>query len=136
MRAIEQWVPHRPPFLFVDEIVSVEKEGGRFVLALAAEDPRLYDGALPALLLVEALAQSTAAFHGITREGRRERGMLVEIQDAKLFGAATSGDRVLLDVERTRVHGQLARFRGRASVGGRPLVEAELTVVRAPEGEA
>ena len=129
MTDIEQYLAHRPPFLFVDELLTIDADGGRFVLRLGEGDPRLQDGALPPLYLVEALAQSAAAFNGHERPGLAESGLLVEIT-ATFSAPARAGEQVDLEVRRVRMHGQLARFHGEASVSGRILCEAELTVMR------
>ncbi len=129
MPGIEQWLPHRKPFLFIDELVEMRADGGRFVLRLAPDDPRLTDGRLKPLLLVEALAQTTAALNGHDNQGRAERGLLVDVS-ATFHGDGRAGDVIELDVHRVRVHGALFRYAGRATAGGRLLVEAELTVMR------
>jgi 3-hydroxymyristoyl/3-hydroxydecanoyl-(acyl carrier protein) dehydratase len=123
---VEAWLPHRPPFLFVDELVAVDARGGHFALHLAPDDPRLTDGAFEPLRLLEALAQSAAACHGHTL-GAAAQGFLGEVS-ATFGGVARGGDTVSLVVELERRLGAFARFRGRASVGERLLVEAQLTV--------
>ena len=129
MPGIEQWLPHREPFLFVDELVELRPDGGRFLLRLAAGDRRLTDGTLRPLLLVEALAQTTAALNGREHPGNPERGLLVDVS-ATFHGHGRAGDAIELDVTRLRVHGALYRYAGRATVDGRLLVEVELTVMR------
>jgi 3-hydroxyacyl-[acyl-carrier-protein] dehydratase len=129
-RGIDELVPHRPPFRFVDELVTVEAERGEFILRLAVEDTRLHEGVLSPLLLVEALAQATAGHHAFLHPEAAAGGMLVELADVQLFAPARGGERVTLVVEKTREHGVFARFTGRALVDGRVLAEAQLTVVR------
>ena len=129
MPGIEQWIPHRKPFLFIDELVEMRPDGGRFVLRLAPDDPRLDKGTLKPLLLVEALAQTTAALAGHEHPERPERGLLVDVS-ATFHGDGHGGDVIDLDVHRVRTHGALHRYSGRATVGDRLLVEAELTVMR------
>jgi 3-hydroxymyristoyl/3-hydroxydecanoyl-(acyl carrier protein) dehydratase len=126
---IEDWLPHRPPFRFVDEIVAVAGETGEFVLRLAPDDPRLHNGHLQPLLLVEALAQSAAVFNSYTQQGGTKSGVLVEIQ-ASLYGAAAAGDVVRLYIQRILDRGSLAKFRGRALVNDTLLIETEFMVMR------
>ena len=128
--AIEQWLPHRPPFLFVDELRAASGGGGTCALRLAADDPRLVDGRLPPWLVLEALAQSIAACNGFGKTDGREEGMLVEIQDAELQDAARGGETVVLCVERRQSQGALVRFAAHATVGERTQVRALLTVAR------
>jgi 3-hydroxyacyl-[acyl-carrier-protein] dehydratase len=133
--AIDLWLPHQPPFRFVDEMVAVVGDTGEFTLRLASDDSRLGRGHLQPLLLVEALAQCAAAFNGYTNQGGTESGVLVEMQ-ASLRGAAKAGDVVRLRIQRLRQHGPLARFSGSAQVGDQTLATAEFMVMRTnPQGE-
>ncbi len=127
--AIEPLIPHRAPFRFVDAAVHVDATGGDFVITLSPDDERLTSGYLAPLLLVEALTQSAAAWHG-TRQQTEETGVLAQIERARLYGAARGGERVLLHVERERVLGNLARFVGSARRGDETLADAVFTVRR------
>lgn len=127
---IERLIPHRPPFRYVDELVHVKDGRGEFLLRLALEDPRLWQGKLPPLLLVEALAQCAAAFHGASSSGRAESGVLVQIDKAILRREARAGDEVSLTVRRTHALGKLVRFSGAAHIDGEAVVEAQFTVAR------
>jgi len=125
---IDSLLPHRPPFRFVDELVEVSGERGEFCLCLAADDPRLLEGAMSPVLLVEALAQSAAAYQHSRITGESHRGLLASIDSARFFGAARGGERVQLLIRRDRSYGAFVRFSGTATQGPRPLAEAEFTV--------
>jgi 3-hydroxyacyl-[acyl-carrier-protein] dehydratase len=131
--AIDRLIPHRPPFRFVDTLVRAEAAEGELLLELATDDPRLTAGRLQPLLLVEALAQSAAAYHGaaLARDGGGvERGFLVQIDKALLRRAARGGESVRLAIRRTFTMGPMVRFEARARVGDETLAEAEITVAR------
>lgn len=132
-QAIEQLIAHRAPFRYVDELVEVTARRGRFLLRLAPGDPRLSRGVLPPLFMVEALAQSTAAFWGASQTGTRETGMLVSVDSARFAGSPRAGELVNLTVELTRTLGPLVRFSGVASVHNSELAQVELTVRRGSE---
>jgi len=131
---VEELIPHRPPFLFVDHAHHVSDTEGSFYLRLAGDDPRLQQGELQPLFLLEALAQSTAAFNGI--HGKREvpdateSGVLVQIDKATLHARARAGDDIVLRVREVRRFGALVIFDGTAQCGDRILAEARLTVRR------
>lgn len=135
---IERFLPHRAPFRFVDEVVRVAGHKGEFCLHLPCEDPRLHNGRLAPLLLIEALAQCAAAFFGVLLdkrgdqdgEGRIESGYLVQIDHAELSAAACAGEDVSLCIERTRQFGSLVQFAGTARAGQRLLVTSRFTVAR------
>ncbi len=128
-------LPHQRPFRFVDVVVAIEPNRGRFELQLEANDERLIAGRLPALFLVEALAQAAAAYHGLG-DGKREAGFLVEIRDARLHGDAAAEQNIILLVECQRRLGAMVRFYGRAERRGTLLAEAFFTVARAATGDA
>lgn len=132
--AIETLIPHRPPFRFVDRVVACYEAAGCCALALQKDDPRLQNGVLPPLYLLEALAQSAAAYHGcaLQRAGstQRETGMLVQIDKATLHASARAGEDVILEIQRSHTLGAMVRFTGRARVGDRPLAEAGFIVMR------
>ena len=128
---IDRLIAHRAPFRFVDALVRVDPEAGELLLDLARDDPRLHQGRLAPLLLVEALAQATAAFNRAQERGDTpEVGVLVSIDQARFYAAAHGGDRVALHVRAGQTLGPMARFRCAARVAERLLVEAELTVRR------
>lgn len=133
---IDALIPHRPPFRFVDEVIRIEGEEGSFALRLAENDARLRGNGLAPLFLLEALAQSTAAFHGAhlqlepNRGSELEEGVLVQIDAAELHQRASAGDDVLLWVRRSHRLGSLVRFETRASVADTVLARADITVQR------
>jgi len=127
---IEQLIPHRAPFRFVDEVLEVSPQAGKFLLDLPAGDRRLTNDVLMPLYLLEAMAQGAAAFHGAQAVGKPESGMLVQIEKAKLHRMARAGEKVHVLVEYTRSLGPLVRFSATATVGQHMLAEAALTVAR------
>lgn len=138
MVAIEELIPHRFPFRFVDRAVRSDENGGEFLLELEPDDGRAPDGTFAPLLLVEALAQSAAAWHGgrMASMGATEpeTGMLASIDTARLMGSAHTGETVRLEVRRGHRLGAMMRFDGRASCDDRLLATARLTVVRTGPG--
>ncbi len=133
---IDSLIPHRPPFRFVDRVVRLAEDGGEFELHLDTGDRRLNGDRLDPLFLVEALAQSAAAFHGATQNAAPGRGMLVDVSGSRFYAAARAGETVLLRIERERVFGNLVRFVGSARCGERLLAETRLTVQRQPNTAA
>ncbi|MBI5509252.1 MAG: hypothetical protein HY903_10915 [Deltaproteobacteria bacterium] len=129
---LEQLIAHRPPFRFVDRVDACGDDRGSFLLTLATDDPRLQDGVLPPLLVLEGLLQATAAYSGLQGARQPESGMVVQLDNVVLVAAAHAGDTVHLTVSRTHALGPLVRFHAAARVGDRLLVEGELSVARSP----
>ncbi|MDR1788629.1 MAG: 3-hydroxyacyl-ACP dehydratase FabZ [Treponema sp.] len=131
MTEIEMLLPHRKPFLFVDEIVSVDAE--RVVARyLFRGDEFFFAGHFPAypvvpgVLLVETMAQAGGA-------GLRKRGVLGEgalfflaaVDKVKLRRQVRPGEELRSEVRNLRVSPRMIRQAGRAFVGDTLACEAE-----------
>jgi 3-hydroxyacyl-[acyl-carrier-protein] dehydratase len=118
-------LPHRGPWLLVDRVVS--RAGSSVVVhkQLAANDPLLADGALPELLVLEALAQAAACLH--TEGLGQHRGMLVAVSRFEVHGRALAGETLALLATREATMGRLHRVAGAATVGERAIASAQLT---------
>jgi 3-hydroxyacyl-[acyl-carrier-protein] dehydratase len=131
----EDVLPHRPPFLFVDELTELvpgQRARGRW--RLTGDEPFFaghFPGrpTLPGVLMVEAIAQLGAV---VVLADERFAGKL------PLFGGADKarfrrqvipGDVLDLEVELGRMSARAGKGSGRASVGGETACEAELLFV-------
>ena len=121
---IKKVIPQREPFLFVDEIVSVEgdtltaaytfKEGDRVFAGHFPGDP-----VVPGVLLVEALAQAGAYFLLSRPENAGKNAYLLKIGEAKFKNIVRPGERLTLRVEKGRVFMNTAECRAEALVDGK-----------------
>jgi 3-hydroxyacyl-[acyl-carrier-protein] dehydratase len=128
---IEALLPHREPFLFVDEIVSFNNETiiARHVFT---EKESFFRGhfpqypVVPGVILIETMAQSGGA-------GLRKQGALGD--DALFFLAAVDkvkfrrqvrpGEEVRSEIKNLRVSSRMIKQSGRAFVGEELAAEAE-----------
>jgi len=140
---ITRVIPHRPPFLLIDAVESVEfgRRGvGISTLDKSSEFLRDYrpgENILPRSLLIEAMAQTAAfvAAGGSVFETGDEQapsappgvGYLVRVSDVTFSGNAKAGDTVSYIVEMTKSFGDLYKFTGRALVNGVEIARGELT---------
>jgi 3-hydroxyacyl-[acyl-carrier-protein] dehydratase len=125
MDGLVDLLPHRPPWLLVDRVVSRSETRVECEKRLAAGDPLLGDGALPELLVVEALAQAAACL--ASAERGRHRGMLVAATAFEFHERAQAGETVRLCATRDATLGTLHRFTVEARAGERVIAKGRLT---------
>ena len=139
--AIESIIPHRAPFLLVDEVLELDP--GRRVVGryLVPEDGWWFAGhfpgrpVMPGVLTVEAIAQCGAVAVLADESKRGKIPFFAGIDDCRFKRVVEPGDVLELECEFVRVRGPIAKGQGRAAVAGEVAVEAMLTVFVASEGE-
>lgn len=120
-------VPQRPPMLLLDEVVAWDGVTLRCAATVDADWLLLVDDSLPASALLEVMAQTVAALHGL--QGR-ERGEAVRV--GLLLGCRA----LALHVPRLAV-GERVLASARQSFGMDAVAEFHCAVERAPRaGEA
>jgi 3-hydroxyacyl-[acyl-carrier-protein] dehydratase len=131
---IESLIPHRPPFLLVDEIVELEA-GTRVVgrREIRADDwwfPGHFPGrpVMPGVLTVEAIAQCGAVAVLAAEENAGKIPFFGGIDDCRFKRVVEPGDVLTLECEFVRVRGPVAKGKGSATVDGELVAEAILTV--------
>ena len=131
---IESLIPHRPPFLLVDEILELEPGkravGRREIRAddwwFAGHFPQR--PVMPGVLTIEAIAQAGAVAVLADEANRGKIPFFAGIDDCRFKRVVEPGDMLLLECEFVRVRGPIAKGEGRASVDGETAAEAMLTV--------
>ena len=128
-------LPHRPPFVFVRELIRCDP--GIFAEAatsFAADDP-IFAGhfpdnpLVPGVILTEALAQTAgiAAASGYP-EASKPLFLLSAIRGMKFLRAVRPGEQIVLRAERVAQVGDLLQFKVDASVSGAPVAEGQLVL--------
>ncbi len=128
-------LPHRPPFLLVDEVVAVEpgvRASGRWHLT---GDEAFFQGhfpqrpTLPGVLMVESLAQlgGVAVLSDPRFAGRLP--LFGGIERARFRRQVVPGETLDLEVELGRLSARAGRGHGRALVGGQLACEADVLFV-------
>ncbi len=132
--AIEEILPHRPPFLLVDEVLELEP--GKRVLArreIRADDwwfPGHFPArpVMPGVLTIEAIAQAGAVAVLADEANRGKIPFFAGIDDCKFKRIVEPGDVLTLECEFVRVRGPVAKGEGVARVGDEVAAQATLTV--------
>lgn len=129
---IKAIIPHRYPFLLVDEIV--EMEAGKRVIGkknVTINEP-FFQGhfpnypVMPGVLILEALAQTGAVSMLSKKENDGKIGFLAGIDKCRFRRQVKPGDTLRLEVEITRIKGPIGKGKAKATVDGEMACEAEI----------
>jgi 3-hydroxyacyl-[acyl-carrier-protein] dehydratase len=131
---IESLIPHRPPFLLVDEILELEP--GKRVVGLREirADDWWFPGhfperpVMPGVLTIEAIAQAGAVAVLAAEANAGKIPFFAGIDGCRFKRVVEPGDVLRLECEFVRVRGPIAKGEGRALVGDEVAAEAMLTV--------
>ena len=122
-------LPHAAPFLMLDRTLEVAAERGVFVKMVAAGDPVVApDGTMPAVFVLEAMAQAGGAVLGASIGSTRAAGMLAKVDGFRLHEAVRIGDELRIEARLLRYTRGVSIFETRASVDGRLCAEARLSL--------
>jgi predicted hotdog family 3-hydroxylacyl-ACP dehydratase len=138
---LQDWLPHRPPMLLLESVLEAHAQGGT---ALARVDPEAWyadaDGAMPAWIGLELMAQAAAACRGAQRasagppEAAPRGGYLVAARGFRSeLPAFPAGARLELGVQlEAEDPGGFCAFQCEIRYQGRPVAGATLRVMERP----
>ena len=128
-------LPHRPPFLFLDEVVALEPgRSARGRWSLTGDEPFFaghFPGrpTLPGVLMVEAIAQLGAVAVLTDERFAGTLPLFGGVDKARFRRQAVPGDTLELEIELGRMSARAGKGSGRATVGGETACEADLLFV-------
>jgi 3-hydroxyacyl-[acyl-carrier-protein] dehydratase len=132
-REIEQLIPHREPFLLLDEVISLEP-GAKVVARKRVRPDEWYlaghfpgNPIMPGVLIVEALAQAGAIAVLSEAEHRGKLVLFGGIDGVRFKRIVRPGDTLELTCELERVRGPVGKGRARATVDGELAARGTLT---------
>ena len=130
---IEAILPHREPFLLLDEVLEIEP-GVRVLARKHVREDEWYltghfpgNPIMPGVLMVEALAQ-TGAVAVLSEEANKGKlALFAGIDDVRFKRLVRPGDTLELECVLERVRGPVGRGKARATVDGELAVRGTLT---------
>jgi len=131
---IKQIIPHREPFILVDEVESMEGDTIVCYKNVTGEEDFFrghFPGypVMPGVLIVEALAQAGAISILSKDEFRGKIAFFGGIDKVRFKRQVVPGDRLRLEVTLTRMRGNVGFATGKATVGDELAVSADIICV-------
>lgn len=133
---LAELLPHRSPMILLDSVAAFEP--GRVVCRVCPRADSVFarQGSLPAIVVLEYMAQATAVLTALTVEGPSpgaSPGMLVGVRGLRLARAKLEFDAALTvqaEVQTFSARGGV--FECRVELEGETIAAARLTVVTSP----
>jgi 3-hydroxyacyl-[acyl-carrier-protein] dehydratase len=130
---IEAILPHREPFLLIDEVLELVPGERVVALKRVREDEWYLRGhfpgrpVMPGVLIVEAMAQTGAVAVLSEEENRGRIALFAGIDDTRFKRIVEPGDELQLECTLEQVRGPIGKGRARATVDGQLAARATLT---------
>ncbi|MDU1412291.1 MAG: 3-hydroxyacyl-ACP dehydratase FabZ [Clostridium sp.] len=133
IKEIQDIIPHRYPFLFVDKIEALEPMKSAVGYKNITMNESFFQGhfpkepVLPGVIMIEALAQVGAIAMLYDEKYRGKLAYFGGIKNAKFKRKVVPGDTLKLEVEIIKVKGPMGIGKAVATVDGNIACECELT---------
>ena len=130
---IKEIIPHRAPFLLIDEITALDPGKKCAARTYIKEEDFWFEGhfpgypVTPGVLLIEMLAQTGAVCACSMPENKGKTALCAKIDNARFRRQILPGDIVTLEVELVKMRASVGVGKAVASVDGERAVTCELT---------
>ena len=134
---IVELVPHRPPMLLLDRVLSYDGDCVVCETVLGPDSPFAEQGEVPAVVGIEYMAQTIAAGAGLSARDKGDQagrmGFLLGCRNLSIaVDSFQVGDRLTIEARRTWGENQIGSFACKVQRGSEVLVEGALTVYQGP----
>jgi 3-hydroxyacyl-[acyl-carrier-protein] dehydratase len=121
---IEKIIPHREPFLLIDEVIEVEP--GKSIKAIKNVDKKEYyfkghfpqNPIMPGVLILEAIAQAGAIAMLMLPENKGKLALFAGIDKVRFKKIVRPGDKLEIEVEIIDFRRNIGKAKGTARVSG------------------
>lgn len=132
LQRIMEMIPHRHPFLMIDEVVGVIANQRATGVKNVSADEYYFQGHFPArpvmpgVLIIEAMAQTAAVLvvHTLGPESEGKLVYFMSVDNARFRRPVFPGNRLDIYVTKQRNRGNVWKFEGVAKVGEAVMAEA------------
>lgn len=127
-----QIIPHRPPFLFLDEITRLDDKRAIGIKRLTGNE-EFFKGhipgnpIMPGVLIIEAMAQVGSVLVLSRTRGMGKLPYMVALDKTKFRKPVYPGDELELTATILNLHKKFGKLRGEARVGGNLAAECEIS---------
>ena len=127
-------LPHREPMLLISELLNIKKLFSATAIVDVKKNSFFVQGhfpgqpVMPGVLIVEAFGQAAAALtaHGIDKSTYENKLVfLMGIEKARFRNPVIPDCRLELNIEATRSHGRVWKYKGEAFVKGKKMADAQ-----------
>lgn len=138
---IKKIIPHRYPFLLIDEVIDLEAGKRATAVKNVTANEWYFEGhfpgypLMPGVLIVEALAQTGAIALLSVAENKNKLVLFAGIDKVRFRREVVPGDVLRLEVEISKIKGPVGKGIGKASVNNEVVAEGELLFALKEQGK-
>ena len=133
-----QYIPHRPPFLFIDRVLEESDDTIKAEKKIDPKEP-FFEGhfpgipIMPGVLIFESIFQAGAIMMGKRMANEGKIPVLTRVNNIKLKHAVHPGDTMQIEVKLKDLVSTAAYMTGKATVNGKTAVTLEFSAMLVEE---